>query len=39
MSVEINVLTTRYLDEDFTFLDCPGSIEFLSRNAERPARR
>src|SRR5580692_5631254 len=30
MSVEINVLSTRYLDEDFTFLDCPGSIEFLS---------
>ena len=30
MSVEVNVLTTRYLDEDFTFLDCPGSIEFLA---------
>ena len=30
MSVSVNVLTTRYLDEDFTFLDCPGSIEFLS---------
>src|ERR1700761_7131715 len=29
MSVEMNVLTTRYLDENFTFLDCPGSIEFL----------
>jgi elongation factor G len=29
MSVELNVLSTRYLDEDFTFLDCPGSIEFL----------
>src|SRR6185312_5642161 len=29
MSVETNVLTTRYLGEDFTFLDCPGSIEFL----------
>jgi len=30
MSVELNVLTTQYLDEDFTFLDCPGSIEFLA---------
>ena len=29
MSVEVNVLSTRYLEEDFTFLDCPGSIEFL----------
>ena len=30
MSVEANVLSTRYLGEDFTFLDCPGSIEFLA---------
>jgi elongation factor G len=29
MSVEMNVLTARYLDEEFTFLDAPGSIEFL----------
>jgi elongation factor G len=29
MSVETNCATTRYLDETFTFLDCPGSIEFL----------
>jgi elongation factor G len=29
MSVETNCATTRYLDESFTFLDCPGSIEFL----------
>src|ERR1700761_8645301 len=29
MSVEMNVLTTSWLGEDFTFLDCPGSIEFL----------
>ena len=29
MSVELNVLTTQYLGEEFTFLDCPGSIEFL----------
>ena len=30
MSVEMNVLNTQYLGEEFTFLDCPGSIEFLS---------
>jgi len=29
MSVEVNCATTKYLDENFTFLDCPGSIEFL----------
>ncbi|HEY3638423.1 MAG TPA: elongation factor G [Rhizomicrobium sp.] len=29
MSVEANCATTKYLDESFTFLDCPGSIEFL----------
>ena len=29
MGVEANCATTRYLDETFTFLDCPGSIEFL----------
>jgi len=30
MSVDMNVLATQYLGEEFTFLDCPGSIEFLS---------
>ena len=29
MGVEVNTATTRYLDESFTILDCPGSIEFL----------
>jgi elongation factor G len=29
MSVELNCATTQYLGEAFTFLDCPGSIEFL----------
>jgi elongation factor G len=29
MSVETNCATTRYMDESFTFVDCPGSIEFL----------
>lgn len=28
MSVEINAATTSYLDDRWTFLDCPGSIEF-----------
>ena len=29
MSVEINCATTTFIDQNFTFLDCPGSIEFL----------
>jgi len=29
MGVEVNCATARYLDQSFTFLDCPGSIEFL----------
>jgi len=29
MSVEINCATTTFMDQNFTFLDCPGSIEFL----------
>jgi elongation factor G len=33
MSVEMNCATTRYLDESFTFLDCPGSIEFLQETS------
>ena len=28
MSVEVNVATTTYMDERWTFIDCPGSIEF-----------
>ncbi|MGK7921626.1 MAG: elongation factor G [Trichodesmium sp.] len=28
MTVEINVASTEYSDINFTFLDCPGSIEF-----------
>jgi elongation factor G len=32
MSVEVNAATTSYLDESFTFLDCPGSIEFLQES-------
>jgi elongation factor G len=29
MSVEVNCATTRFMEQNFTFLDCPGSIEFL----------
>jgi len=29
MSVEVNCATTKFMDESYTFLDCPGSIEFL----------
>ncbi len=29
MGVELNVAGTTFLDSRFTFLDCPGSIEFL----------
>jgi elongation factor G len=27
--VELNVASTTFLDDPFTFLDCPGSVEFL----------
>jgi elongation factor G len=33
MSVEVNAATTTYLSERFTFLDCPGSIEFAHETA------
>src|ERR1044071_9328227 len=29
MGVEVNVASFSYLDDPFTVLDCPGSIEFL----------
>ncbi len=29
MSVDVNCATATYLGDSFTFLDCPGSIEFL----------
>lgn len=28
MSIELNAATVNYMGENFTFLDCPGSIEF-----------
>lgn len=30
MSVEANVASTDYLGDRYTFIDCPGSVEFLS---------
>lgn len=29
MSVEVSVATTNYLGDDYTFIDCPGSVEFI----------
>ncbi len=29
MSVELSVATTAFMDESYTFIDCPGSIEFI----------
>jgi elongation factor G len=28
MSVEVSVATTTFMDESYTFIDCPGSVEF-----------
>lgn len=33
MSVEANIATCSYMGEDFTFVDCPGSVEFLASSA------
>ena len=29
MSVEVSVATTNFMGDDYTFVDCPGSIEFV----------
>jgi len=29
MSVELSVATTTFMDDSFTFIDCPGSVEFI----------
>jgi elongation factor G len=29
MSVELSVATTTFMDDSYTFIDCPGSIEFI----------
>lgn len=33
MTVELNVARATYLDDTFTFIDCPGSIEFQHESA------
>jgi elongation factor G len=33
MSVELNVAETTFLDDTYTFIDCPGSIEFQYESA------
>ena len=33
MSVQLNVADVKFLDETFTFIDCPGSVEFLHEGA------
>jgi len=33
MSVEVNAATTEFLGDSYTFIDCPGSIEFLAESA------
>ena len=29
MSVELSVASTNFMDENYTFIDCPGSVEFI----------
>jgi elongation factor G len=29
MSVELSVATTTFMDDTYTFIDCPGSVEFI----------
>src|SRR6185369_3794547 len=29
MSVEVSVATANFMGDDFTFIDCPGSVEFV----------
>src|ERR1700691_6101691 len=29
MSVEVTVATTSFMDDSYTFIDCPGSVEFV----------
>ena len=38
MSVELNVATVEFLGDSFTFLDCPGSIEFQADAVARADR-
>jgi len=29
MTTQLNIATTSYLDDEWTFIDCPGSVEFM----------
>ena len=37
MSVELTVATTNFMGDAYTFLDCPGSVEFVARHARGAA--
>ena len=39
MSVELSVATTNFLGDSYTFIDCPGSVEFVARHARGAAAR
>ena len=32
MSTEINVASASFLEEEWTFIDCPGSVEFIQES-------
>ena len=34
MGIELNVATADFMDSTFTFLDCPGSVEFAQESAD-----
>src|SRR4030088_195584 len=36
MSVEVTVATTRFMGDDYTFLDCPASVEFVHEMRAAP---
>src|SRR6476469_5759004 len=36
MSVELNVAAVSFLGDNFTFIDCPGSLEFQPQGARGP---
>ena len=39
MSVEMSVATTTFMDESYTFIDCPGSVTWTPPGRTRPTRR
>ena len=34
MSTEVNIASTEYLGEPWTFLDCPGSVELIQESIQ-----